>query len=483
MDNADLYEQAIGEDDYKHGQKYIPRIVGHPSFKNIGLQTALDELVHRDIGDYIFRPSSRGTDHITCTWKFYDFVYSHLDIQEEGKPASNMLGTRFKISGEIYESLQEIVDRYIRPCEKLTKEAIEHPKFKDSSGGGLKYIEQLLRHDKGTNGSTIPYYFTIVPMYPQFIVLSYLPKDRIKEEYIKVKPKGLFFHDAYHLNLPNLVSWFKRHYNDKAYNYHLSRLRPPDFDMSDYYAIPGRMERPSTPHRMVEEFQSRVYSDNPRKSPYNSDNTPYVKTPRGNTKEWGSNLRSTPRADDPELSRNYDRYKGTPGDRRRSESAGWDEPRDRRKKKSSRDTGNVRSCHKCGKDGHFARDCPSAPQQSKQCYNCGEEGHFAKNCSKPKVLKPARKRDDRGQQEQETRSPWGTPGNDEWGPGNASWGGNPGGGWPESAGNWGENAGNWGENAGNWPAGPNPDGWQNDDDKKQKWPEPDTTWNQGNDGW
>ena len=55
------------EDEYKIGQKYVPRVVNHPKFKNIGLRTACEELFNKDIGECIFRPSSRGQDHLTCT--------------------------------------------------------------------------------------------------------------------------------------------------------------------------------------------------------------------------------------------------------------------------------------------------------------------------------------------------------------------------------------------------------------------------------
>ena len=53
----------------------------------------------------------------------------YLDIQELDKIPGTTIGSKLRISNEVYSSLNEIIDRYIKPCEKLTREAISYRKF------------------------------------------------------------------------------------------------------------------------------------------------------------------------------------------------------------------------------------------------------------------------------------------------------------------------------------------------------------------
>ena len=66
-------------------------------------------------GDVIFRPSSKGEDRLTVTWKVTDGVYQHIDVLEKGKINAFSLGSSLWIGTEEYEDLDEIMARFVNP--------------------------------------------------------------------------------------------------------------------------------------------------------------------------------------------------------------------------------------------------------------------------------------------------------------------------------------------------------------------------------
>lgn len=62
--------------------RFKNRKINHPHFKNIGLGVAINYLSEKPDGSFVFRPSSKGSDFINLTWKFYDEVIVHLTIKE-----------------------------------------------------------------------------------------------------------------------------------------------------------------------------------------------------------------------------------------------------------------------------------------------------------------------------------------------------------------------------------------------------------------
>lgn len=152
-------------------------------------------LKKEDNGEFFIRPSSKGINHLTLTWKFYEGNVVHLDIVESPKAFGETIGSKLTISDETYDSLEEIVERYINPCNRSIREVLLHPKFLQCSN--IEDLKESLELEKAQDETRIPYRFTILDKYPQYVIMAYVPKKDLVREFIKVKPRGYFFHHQY----------------------------------------------------------------------------------------------------------------------------------------------------------------------------------------------------------------------------------------------------------------------------------------------
>lgn len=169
MNNAFQTEKKISSQG-----RFIPRRIGHPKFKDIQSAKAITELQDKEVGDFLFRPSSKGENNLTLTWKFYTNNIVHIDIQEHEKAVGASIGAKLTISDEKFDNLQEIIERYIMPCNRHVREACNHMKFKQFEN--WEDMDKALKEEKSGDQSRIPYRFTILKDYPQHICLGYIPK-------------------------------------------------------------------------------------------------------------------------------------------------------------------------------------------------------------------------------------------------------------------------------------------------------------------
>lgn len=130
---------------------------------------------------------------MTLTWKFFTKNIVHIDIVEHDKALGANIGSKLKIGEETYENLHEIAERYITPCNRLVREVTQHPKF-HAACQSLDDLKKLIENEKQEDSARIPYRFAIFEKYPQYVILAYIPKKEVVKEFLKIKPKGYFFH-------------------------------------------------------------------------------------------------------------------------------------------------------------------------------------------------------------------------------------------------------------------------------------------------
>ena len=234
VDNLSVFFELTDEDKLNlpyinaHSQKnrkYKPRNIKHDKFRNITYTECCNLLKNRDIGDCYFRPSSIGNNNLTLSYKFYKQIICHLDIVEEDKIPGENIGRKLRISNEVYSSLDEIVKRYVYPCSQLIKESIKSRKFIHCDT--KNDFDNVLKEEKRKNPNIINYNFTILKDFPGYIVLGYVPKANPHYEYIKIKPKGLYFHEQYFSSIDDITNFFKKGYSTQAYRDYVSKAGIP----------------------------------------------------------------------------------------------------------------------------------------------------------------------------------------------------------------------------------------------------------------
>ncbi len=144
--------------------RFVPRRIAHEKFKNISSKRALAELEGADVGDFVFRPSTRSQDHITLTWKFWKKHFVHIDIAEHEKHPGAPIVSRLVIRSDHFENLKEIVERYIIPCNRLVRDVTTYSKWSDLDR--WEDLEESLKEEKTADKARIPYRLAILPQYP-----------------------------------------------------------------------------------------------------------------------------------------------------------------------------------------------------------------------------------------------------------------------------------------------------------------------------
>lgn len=120
-----------------------------------------------------------------------------------------------KARDKVYSSIDEIVERYIRPMNNLVQDVISNKKFLPLP---LEQIEEKVRTEAAREQSYIQYFFGCSPEYPQFFILVYMYREKKPvKELIRVKSDGLYFHDQVFRNIRELISFFKEHLKDRKY--------------------------------------------------------------------------------------------------------------------------------------------------------------------------------------------------------------------------------------------------------------------------
>lgn len=83
----------------------------------------------RPVGEYLFRPSSLGRDHIALSWKVTNGIVQHVDVLERGKESEFTLGRELCIGKDVFGDLDEIGARFVDPMARHVRDLLKFQKF------------------------------------------------------------------------------------------------------------------------------------------------------------------------------------------------------------------------------------------------------------------------------------------------------------------------------------------------------------------
>ena len=226
-ENKDKQEADSQRKKAQTKKSYVKRVIVHPNFKNIDFKRAERILDNKERdksdpadqeytqGDVIIRPSSKGEDHLTVTWKVtWDGIHQHIDVVEKNKINAFSLGQSLWIGNEEFEDLDEIIARHINPMASHARDLLNYKHYKDTEGGKREVAEKMLKQQKSAHPGNIPYFVSASKELPGKFMLSYMPRTKARHEFVTVLPDGFRFRQQTFDTLSSLFKWFKEHFRD-----------------------------------------------------------------------------------------------------------------------------------------------------------------------------------------------------------------------------------------------------------------------------
>lgn len=131
LESEDRRAAQKQKDAADHGR--AQRVIKHPLFQPFNSTQAEEFLGTQAVGAVVIRPSSRGFDHLTVTWKVADNVYQHVDVLEMKKDNEFALGKLLRIGNYTYSDLDELIANHVQAMARKVEEMMHDERFQKLS--------------------------------------------------------------------------------------------------------------------------------------------------------------------------------------------------------------------------------------------------------------------------------------------------------------------------------------------------------------
>lgn len=192
------------------------RFIRHPDFHNFKAGQAEEYLANMPRGTAVVRPSSKGNDHLAITWKVYDGVFQHIDIQELDKENEYELGRILRVggaAGSSYSDLDELLVNHIAPMAAMVEKLINNEKFQ----GSEETLQTELSNFMLANPGKSQYGFTVDKKRPGVFTLCFKANRgaEIQRWPIRVLPGRYKLNEAELPDVVSLCNAFKTQYTTR----------------------------------------------------------------------------------------------------------------------------------------------------------------------------------------------------------------------------------------------------------------------------
>ncbi|KAJ3014283.1 Transcription elongation factor spt6 [Thoreauomyces humboldtii] len=184
------------------------RQINHPYFKLMDYKAAMQYLENKPAGSVVIRPSTKGNDHFSITWKVEGPICQHVDVIESNKENEMALGRVLTIDGERYSEIDQIIAELIEPTNRRVQNTLTHPKYQRRSLDDMnRFIEEQCASTRRSSYGLIlardkPCHLQLVYKHPQ-------ARGPPHHEHVQVRHKGYVFRKRMFGSVDEVLRFFK----------------------------------------------------------------------------------------------------------------------------------------------------------------------------------------------------------------------------------------------------------------------------------
>jgi transcription elongation factor SPT6 len=184
------------------------RMIDEDGFRNVSFDECCAELANQSIGSFMFRPSSKGCEHLSLTIRFPGGAFGQYDIVERGKRSENdlTLGQELSIENMTFDNLDEVRWNFVAPLVHKLQTVMRHRNWVENKDVAAQFVLTEYRNEP----KQLHYRLTIDPKVQNCIILTWLGMGKLWEEPIRLRPDDVMWRHNSYPTIESVISEWKK---------------------------------------------------------------------------------------------------------------------------------------------------------------------------------------------------------------------------------------------------------------------------------